>query len=101
MYLGKIVEQASVDELFSNPRHPYTKSLLDSIPDLGEKKTFNPLIGDVPSPSNPPSGCHFHPRCPIYLNEEKGSDLELKCISQHPEKIGESDSFVTCHQFNP
>jgi peptide/nickel transport system ATP-binding protein len=97
MYLGKIVEQASVDDLFKNPRHPYTKSLLDSIPILETRKPFKPLLGDVPSPLNPPTGCHFHPRCPIYLNEEQGSALAKKCTGQYPEKTGDSDSFVSCH----
>ncbi len=100
MYLGKIVEQAPVDELFENPRHPYTKSLLESVPTLTEtRKLFKPLTGDVPSPLNPPTGCHFHPRCPIYQNEEPGSALAKRCLSQYPEKIGESHSFVACHHF--
>ena len=97
MYLGKIVEQASVDDLFNNPRHPYTRSLLDSVPTLENRKPFKPLIGDVPSPLNPPMGCHFHPRCPVYLNEEKGSTLALKCTSQYPEKTGDKYNFVACH----
>jgi peptide/nickel transport system ATP-binding protein len=97
MYLGKIVEQAPVDELFKNPRHPYTKSLLESVPALETRKPFKPLLGDVPSPLNPPIGCHFHPRCPIYLSEEQGSILSKKCIGQYPEKTGDSNSFVACH----
>ncbi len=97
MYLGKIVEQASVDDLFNNPRHPYTRSLLDSVPTLENRKPFKPLIGDVPSPLNPPMGCHFHPRCPVYLNEEKGSTLALKCTSQYPEQTGDKHNFVACH----
>ena len=101
MYLGKIVEQAPVDDLFKNPRHPYTKSLLESVPILEIRKPFKPLLGDVPSPLNPPTGCHFHPRCPIYLNEEQGSALAKKCISQYPEKMGDSNSFVSCHNCQP
>ena len=65
MYLGRIVEQAPSKELFKNPRHPYTKSLLDAVPSLEQRRPFEPLVGDVPSPLNPPSGCHFHPRCPM------------------------------------
>ena len=69
MYLGRIVEYASAEELYDNPRHPYTKALLSAVPTLyGEKKA--PVIeleGDVPSPINPPHGCHFHPRCPSKL----------------------------------
>ncbi len=97
MYLGRIVEQAPVQELFQNPRHPYTQSLLAAVPSLGERKPFEPLVGDVPSPLNPPPGCHFHPRCPIYLNEPKGSPLALKCTGQYPEKSGSESVFVACH----
>ena len=101
MYLGRIVEQAPVEELFKNPRHPYTKSLLESVPTLESRKPFKPLVGDVPSPLNPPTGCHFHPRCPIYLNEEQGSELAQKCTSKYPEKSGENHSFVSCHHAAP
>lgn len=66
MYLGKIVEVASREELFSNPQHPYTQALISAIPRIGEgkKKMKKSLSGEVPSPINPPSGCYFHPRCP-------------------------------------
>lgn len=65
MYLGKIVEIATRDELFSNPQHPYTKALIAAIPRIGEgkRKIKKSLTGEVPSPINPPSGCAFHPRC--------------------------------------
>ena len=65
MYLGKLVEWADTKTLFENPRHPYTRMLLDAIPDLemtGRQRI--PVAGEVPSPINPPSGCAFHPRCP-------------------------------------
>jgi peptide/nickel transport system ATP-binding protein len=97
MYLGKIVEQAPVETLFNNPKHPYTISLLNSVPDLGEQKPFEPLIGDVPSPLHPPVACHFHPRCPIYLKEEPGSSLAKRCTSQYPEILGDKNRFVRCH----
>ncbi len=65
MYLGKIVELANKDDIFSNPRHPYTKALLEAVPiaGRGKRKHRKLLKGDVPSPINPPAGCHFHPRC--------------------------------------
>ena len=66
MYLGKIVEIAPRDELFKNPKHPYTQALIASIPQVGvgKKQMKKSLAGEVPSPINPPSGCTFHPRCP-------------------------------------
>jgi oligopeptide transport system ATP-binding protein len=67
MYLGRIVEKSSADELYANPKHPYTISLLSAIPEPNPrpKKTRIVLKGEVPSPSNPPTGCAFHPRCPL------------------------------------
>jgi len=65
MYLGRIVELANTEDLFSNPNHPYTRALLAQIPKLsGVKRRFTAIKGEIPSPSNPPSGCHFHTRCP-------------------------------------
>jgi peptide/nickel transport system ATP-binding protein len=69
MYLGRIVELASASELFARPRHPYTRMLLDAVPDLGMSgKPRTPVAGEVPNPLAPPSGCTFHPRCP-HANE--------------------------------
>ena len=69
MYLGRIVEQAEAKELFTNPLHPYTKALisaaLPSHPDIQREEIV--LTGEVPSPINPPTGCHFHPRCPYVM----------------------------------
>lgn len=67
MYVGKIVEIASTEDLFENKQHPYTAALLGSAPtpDPRAKRNQTPLIGEVPDPSNPPSGCYFHPRCPF------------------------------------
>jgi oligopeptide/dipeptide ABC transporter ATP-binding protein len=66
LYLGRVVELASRDTLYENPAHPYTRALLDSVPRIGAGKRVpgSALRGDIPSPMNPPSGCHFHPRCP-------------------------------------
>ena len=97
MYLGRIVEYATAKELFQNPKHPYTQSLLKAIPSLGERKPFETVVGDVPSPLDPPEGCHFHPRCPIYRNEPEGSPLRQKCRSQYPEKKVKGSGFVACH----
>jgi oligopeptide transport system ATP-binding protein len=88
MYLGKIVEIATRDELFANPQHPYTQALLGAIPQVGEgkKQMKRSLVGDVPSPINPPSGCHFHPRCAYMMDicskerpQLKGSDHQASC----------------------
>ncbi|MFQ5671956.1 MAG: dipeptide ABC transporter ATP-binding protein [Nitrospinales bacterium] len=97
MYLGRIVEYAPVEELFGNPRHPYTRSLLKAVPSLEERKPFENLVGDVPSPLTPPSGCHFHPRCPIFLSEPDGSPLQQKCRSTYPEQTDMGTSYVRCH----
>jgi peptide/nickel transport system ATP-binding protein len=67
MYLGRIVEIARVDRIFSDPRHPYTRALLDAMPSLDPNSDF-PRVeagGDPPSPYRIPSGCRFHPRCPV------------------------------------
>ncbi len=65
MYLGRIVEEAPTEELFEAPSHPYTQALLAEIPRLEPgRRMFKPVRGEIPSPLNPPPGCHFHPRCP-------------------------------------
>jgi peptide/nickel transport system ATP-binding protein len=66
MYLGRIVEIAPTAELFRAPNHPYTQALLANVPRLeGRKRRFEAIKGEIPSPLAPPSGCHFHPRCPF------------------------------------
>jgi oligopeptide/dipeptide ABC transporter ATP-binding protein len=69
MYLGRIVEIGPTERIFTEPRHPYTKALLASIPSLDPaRRGIKPAaLGDVPSPDNPPPGCHYHPRCAVRL----------------------------------
>ena len=69
MYLGRIVEQGSVDDILENPKHPYTQALLKSVPELNKspEEMLQVIKGELPSPINPPSGCYFHPRCPFAM----------------------------------
>lgn len=91
MYLGKIVEFSPSKELYKNPLHPYTKILIASVPiaDPQKKRQPSALKGDVPSPINPPSGCSFHPRCPIAVEKCKTVEPELRDIG--------SGHYVSCH----
>ncbi|MFW6414318.1 MAG: ABC transporter ATP-binding protein, partial [Verrucomicrobiota bacterium] len=75
MYLGKIVEYAGTQELFRSPLHPYTRSLLNAIPRPDQRKQMARLEGEIPSPITPPSGCHFHPRCPTLKQASSTSEL--------------------------
>ncbi len=82
MYLGRIVELADADELFGNPLHPYTQALLAAVPvpdpTVETARTFRPVQGEVPSPINPPSGCVFHPRCPIAVEGCRRARPEMR-----------------------
>ncbi|NOY66104.1 MAG: dipeptide ABC transporter ATP-binding protein [Gammaproteobacteria bacterium] len=88
MYLGRIVEQGSVNDVLKNPLHPYTRALLSAVPKLDPDSQSDVLRleGDIPSPINPPNGCHFHPRCP---------DVMPQCRDSYPEKTG-GDHYVRC-----
>lgn len=91
MYLGRMVELSDRDEIFEKPLHPYTQALLDSvpIPDPRLRKEHQLIEGEIPNPSNPPSGCHFHPRCP-YATE--------LCKKVEPDYVEiEPQHFVACH----
>lgn len=69
MYLGRVVEAAETEALFADPQHPYTQALLSEVPRLDQRKRdFTPIAGEIPSPLNPPTGCHFHPRCPHVMD---------------------------------
>ena len=101
MYCGKLVELAARDELYSNPLHPYTQALLLSapVPDpvVEENRQQTALLGEIPSPLNPPSGCRFHPRCPVAVAdcqrvepalEEKAPNRSVACIRVQGGRIG-------------
>jgi peptide/nickel transport system ATP-binding protein len=82
MYLGRIVETAPADELFRRPTHPYAQALLAEVPRIGKRRSrFVPVKGEIPSPLNPPSGCHFHPRCPHVMPRCKTEAPALKEIA--------------------
>lgn len=90
MYLGKIVETGSSEDIINSPMHPYTKALISAVPSITLRKNKKPQIlkGDIPSPINPPSGCHFHTRCPEARKECSADIPELRSI--------ENDRLVSC-----
>jgi peptide/nickel transport system ATP-binding protein len=89
MYLGRIVENAPAGELFEAPRHPYTRALIDALPDLsmsGRKRRV--IEGEIPDPIRPPPGCAFHPRCPLAFE---------RCLQEVPPLLPHGDRQVACH----
>jgi len=90
MYLGRIVEEAPTEEIFSRPNHPYTQALLSEIPRIElTKRKFKVIDGELPSPIDPPPGCHFHPRCPFAME---------KCRTTVPQKREIAPGhFSACH----
>ena len=93
MYLGQIVEQADTRALFNNPRHPYTRALINSVfsPSPGNGVPKNRLAGQFPNPLSPPSGCRFHPRCP---------EARPVCRTTPPEPLNDSNGMVCCHLYS-
>lgn len=90
MYLGHIVEQGPSDEIYNNPKHPYTQALISAIPEIDPEKRKERILltGDLPSPANPPTGCPFHTRCPIAQEACKTTKPKYKEVSQ--------DHFAAC-----
>jgi peptide/nickel transport system ATP-binding protein len=89
MYLGRLVEISKAKTLFRNPKHPYTRMLLDAVPDLEMSgRERKPVEGEIPNPINPPSGCTFHPRCPF---------ADKRCRTEIPVLITLNDTSVVCH----
>ena len=89
MYLGRLVEQADRRALFATPRHPYTRMLLDAIPDIAMTgRQRNPVQGEVPNPLNPPTGCAFHPRCP---------HANARCSAERPALVEFDGIRIACH----
>jgi peptide/nickel transport system ATP-binding protein len=89
MYLGRIVEIAPTAALFDTPRHPYTQALLDQVPRLGAgRQEFRTVKGEIPSPLNPPTGCHFHPRCPM---------AGPRCGREVPRTLTTNGHSTACH----
>lgn len=83
MYLGRVVEEAQTDELFRVPNHPYTQALLAEMPRIEPgRRVFTAVKGEIPSPSNPPTGCHFHPRCPQAIERCRSEVPLLREIAQ-------------------
>jgi peptide/nickel transport system ATP-binding protein len=89
MYLGRLVELADKVQLFERPRHPYTRMLLDAIPDIHMSgRARNPVQGEVPNPLAPPPGCSFHPRCP---------HANARCKTERPEQRDFAGALIACH----
>ena len=94
MYLGRIVESAPTEALFAAPSHPYTQALLNEVPRIDvRRREYEPIRGEIPSPMDPPSGCHFHPRCPYSMTRCELESPEIREI--------EPGHFSACHLHQP
>jgi len=101
MHLGEVVEMASASEIFNNPKHPYTQALISAVPqiDLDLRRERIVLRGDIPNPQKPPTGCHFHPRCPQAMSicsQEAPTPLLLEVPG-----VALGVHTVTCHLYTP
>jgi peptide/nickel transport system ATP-binding protein len=89
MYLGRLCEMAASESVFNTPRHPYTKLLLETLPDITmNRRDRAPMAGEVPNPMNPPPGCVFHPRCPLTADV---------CTREIPRQLMVDNAMVACH----
>lgn len=90
MYLGRVIESGPTQAIFEDPIHPYTRALLDNVPKLeAKKRSFATIKGEIPSPIHPPSGCHFHPRCPV---------AGPRCSREKPKETRIADTrMAACH----
>ena len=103
MYLGRIVEQGTTEELLERPRHPYTRALLSVVPEAAHREA-QILAGEAPDPTRIPAGCRFHPRCPVVASGEaerlgiearcRGEDLALRTV---PGAAAGSSHVAACH----
>jgi len=97
MYAGKLVEFGTVEQIIENPLHPYTKALIEAVPDLWKESEVRAIPGYPPDLRNPPSGCRFHPRCPVFAQR---ASLKGLCDVHEPEMIEyEKGHFVACHLY--
>ncbi|BCH28027.1 ABC transporter ATP-binding protein [Mesorhizobium sp. L-8-10] len=93
LYLGRLVEEAPAAMLFAQPKHPYTRMLLDAVPDISmETVEREPIAGEIPNPIKPPRGCHFHPRCPHVME---------RCRTETPPVYNAEGTAVRCHLYAP
>lgn len=91
MYAGKIMEKASISDVFQSPKHPYTKALLESIPQVNDRNQLNPIPGNVPEPLNLPDGCPFHPRCTHAMTICKTEEPTFQSFP--------NEQFACCHLY--